>query len=60
MAKKEFEVSHEDRTRPQIDQTVDVSHLKQAVPGLNLTTLEQGIIETFRDMEQRLSEGTLH
>ena len=60
VAKKEFEVSHEDRTRPQVDQTVDVSHLKQAVPGLNLTTLEQGIIETFRDMEQRLSEGTLH
>ena len=60
VTKKEFEIVHEDRTRLQVDQTVDVSYLKQAVPGLNLTTLEQGVRETFRDMAQRLSEGALH
>jgi UDP-glucose 4-epimerase len=60
VTKKEFEIVHEDRTRLQVDQTVDVSYLKQVVPGLNLTTLEQGVRETFRDMAQRLSEGVLH
>jgi nucleoside-diphosphate-sugar epimerase len=60
VVKKEFEVAHEGRTRPQVDQTVDVSHLKQVVPGLRLTSLEQGIRETFLDMEQRLPEETRH
>ena len=59
VTKKEFELVHEDRTRPQVDQTVDVSHLQQTVPGLNLTTLEQGVRETFREMEQRLSGEAL-
>jgi UDP-glucose 4-epimerase len=60
VVKKEFEVAHEGRTRPQVDQTVDVSHLKQVVPGLRLTSLEQGIRETFLDMEQRLPEEARH
>ena len=57
---KEFEIIHEARTRLQVDQTVDISHLKQAVPELNLTPLEQGICKTFRDMEQRLSREALY
>ena len=57
---KEFEIIHEARTRLQVDQTVDISHLKQAVPELNLTSLEQGICKTFRDMEQRLSREALY
>jgi UDP-glucose 4-epimerase len=60
VTKKEIEIAHEDRSRPQIDQTVDISFLKKRFPGLNLTTLEQGISATFQDMKQRLSEGTLH
>ena len=60
VTKKEIEIAHEDRSRPQVDQTVDVLLLKQMVSGLNLTTLEQGVFATFQDMEQRLSEGTLH
>ncbi len=60
VTKKAFEIIHEDRTRLQIDQTVDVSLLKQAVPGLRLTSLEQGVRETFLAMEQRLPEETRH
>ena len=60
VTKKAFEIIHEDRKRLQIDQTVDVSLLKQAVPGLRLTSLEQGIRETFLDMEQRLPEEARH
>jgi UDP-glucose 4-epimerase len=60
VTKKKIEIIHEDRSRPQVDQTVDVSLLKQMVPGLNLTTLEQGVFVTFQDMEQRLSEEISH
>ena len=60
VTKKEIEIIHEDRSRPQVDQTVDVSLLKRMVPGLNLTTLEQGVFVMFQDLEQRLSEEITH
>ena len=60
MSSKGLQVSSINRTRPQIDQTVDVSKLKQTVPGLELTPLENGIPKTFRDIEHRLSKGTLY
>ena len=60
MTKKETQVASIRRTRPHIDQTVDVSKLKQAVPELELTPLEKGIPKTYRDIEHRLSKGKLH
>jgi UDP-glucose 4-epimerase len=60
VSKKEFQVSSISRTRSQIDQTVNVSKLKKTFPGLKLTPLEKGIPKTYRDIECRLSNGTLH
>ena len=60
MTKEEIQVASISRTRPRIDQTVDVSKLKQTVPGLELTPLEKGIPKTYRDIEYRLSKGALH
>ena len=59
MTKKEVQINSISRTRPYIDQTIDVSKLKQSVPGLELTPQEKGIPKTFRDMANRLSKRTI-
>lgn len=57
VADREFDVIHEDRDRPKVDQKVNLARLLSALPGLRFTELEQGLEETYRYFLAKFSRG---